>query len=71
MLTIKEVEKTTPDKTTKVQVIRLTGEMGGLVVCGMACLGLEQSLIDRDRLDSTAGSHGAGDAEHYGLPRRR
>jgi hypothetical protein len=41
MLTIKEVKKATPDKTATVQVIKLTGEIGGLVVCGMACLGLK------------------------------
>lgn len=71
MLTIKEVKKATPDKTATVQVIKLTGEIGGLVVCDMGCLGLKQGLVDCDRFDSTACRHIRGYFEHHGLPGRR
>ena len=70
MITIVAVRKVTPDKTTKVQVIKLTGEIGGLVVCGMACLGLKQGFINRYAFGSTAGSHIGGHAKHDRLPWR-
>jgi hypothetical protein len=57
MLTIKKVKKATPDKTTNVQVIKLTGEMGGLVVRRTVQLKIEKGLINRYALGPAACGH--------------